>query len=254
MLTEGRARQAFELLDASGLLQHIMPEAVRMHGVEQPPEFHPEGDVWIHTMLLLEQLPPHPSPTLAWGALLHDIGKPATYRPPDPGDSNDRIRFNGHVEVGARIAEEILGRLRFSNDDAAQIVALVKNHMRFGDIKNMRESTLKRFLRLPRFDEHLALHWLDCSSCHGNLELYQFAKQNYESAPGETIHPKLLLTGRELIAAGYKPGPQFKAMIEAAEDAQLEGMVATSDEALAFVRERFGEPSPLPPRNKPAAL
>ncbi len=251
MLTEGHAHRAFELLDATGLLQHVMPEAVRMHGVEQPPEFHPEGDVWVHTMLLLEQLPADVSPTLAWGALLHDIGKPATYRAPDPNDPHDRIRFNGHVEVGVRIAEEILGRLRFSNEDTAQIVALVKNHMRFGDVMNMKQSTLKRFLRLPHFDEHLALHWLDCNSCHGNLEFYNFAMQHYETAPAESISPKLLLTGQGLIAAGYRPGPQFKAMLEAAEDAQLEGTVTTAEEALSVVRERFGEPPA--PRPEPAA-
>jgi uncharacterized domain HDIG len=242
MLTEGHARRAFELLDATGLLQQIMPEATRMHGVQQPPQFHPEGDVWTHTMLLLEKLQPGASATVAWGALLHDIGKPATYRAPDPNDPNDRIRFNGHVEVGVRVAEEILGRLRFSNEDTAQIVALVKNHMRFGDVLDMRQSTLKRFLRLPRFDEHLALHWLDCSSCHGDLTLYDFAKREYESAPVEHIQPKLLVTGRDLIAAGYRPGPQFKAMLEAAEDAQLEGLAATPEEALAVVQERFGKP------------
>lgn len=240
MLTEGRARRAFELLDTTGLLQQVLPEAVRMHGVQQPPQFHPEGDVWTHTMLLLEKLEPEASPTLAWGALLHDIGKPATYRAPNPNDPNDRIRFNGHVEVGVRIAEEILGRLRFSNEETAQIVALVKNHMRFGDILQMRQSTLKRFLRLPRFDEHLALHWLDCTSCHADLTLYNFAKQQYETAPAEHIQPKLLLTGRDLIAAGYRPSPQFKAMLEAAEDAQLEGLVTTPEQALAVVRERFG--------------
>ncbi|HMF63480.1 MAG TPA: CCA tRNA nucleotidyltransferase [Edaphobacter sp.] len=248
MLTEGHARRAFELLDATGLLQQVLPEAVRLHGVAQPPQFHPEGDVWVHTMLLLEKLPPDASATLAWGALLHDIGKPATYRAPDPNDPNDRIRFNGHVEVGVRMAEEILGRLRFSNEDIAQIVALVKNHMRFGDILHMRQATLKRFLRLPRFDEHLALHRLDCASAHGDLRLYDFAKQQYEAAPGETISPKLLLTGRELIAAGYKPGPRFKAMIEAAEDAQLEGAISTSEEALAIVRQRFGRPSQASPK------
>ncbi len=242
MLTEGHARRAFELLDTTGLLQHVLPEATRMHGVQQPPEFHPEGDVWVHTMLLLENLPPNASPTLAWGALLHDIGKPATYRPPDPNDPHDRIRFNGHVEVGVRIAEAILSRLRFSNEDTAQIVALVKNHMRFGDVMHMRESTLKRFLRLPRFDEHLALHYLDCTSAHGDLTLYNFAKQHFESAPREAIQPKLLLTGRELISAGYRPGPRFKSMIEAAEDAQLEGTVKTPEEAMAFVRQRFGKP------------
>jgi poly(A) polymerase len=242
MLTEGHARQAFELLDATGLLAQVLPEAVKMHGVEQPPQFHPEGDVWVHTMLLLEKLKAGSSPTLAWGALLHDIGKPATFRPPDPRKPGDRIRFDGHVEVGVRMTEEILGRLRFSNEDTAQIVALVKNHMRFGDILQMRESTLKRFLRLPKFDEHLALHWMDASSAHGDLRLYDFAKERYEATPVETIRPKLLVTGRDLIAAGYRPGPAFTTMLEVAEDAQLEGRATTTEGGLALVRERFGEP------------
>jgi poly(A) polymerase len=245
MLTEGHARRAFELLDATGLLQQVMPEATRMHGVQQPPQFHPEGDVWTHTMLLLEKLQPGASATLAWGALLHDIGKPATYRAPKPNDPNDRIRFNGHVEVGVRIAETILSRLRFSNDDTAQIVNLVKNHMRFGDVLQMRQSTLKRFLRLPQFDEHLALHWLDCTSCHGDLTLYNFARKQYEAVPTEQTQPKLLVTGRDLIAAGYRPGPQFKTMLEVAEDAQLEGRATTQEEALALVREQFGVPGSL---------
>jgi poly(A) polymerase len=246
MLTEGHARRAFELLDATGLLQQVLPEAVRMHGVQQPAEYHPEGDVWVHTMLLLEKLPPNATPTLAWGALLHDIGKPATYRAPDPNDPHDRIRFNGHVEVGVRIAETILARLRFSNEETAQIVALVKNHMRFGDILHMRQSTLKRFLRLPQFDEHLALHRMDCLAAHGDLRLYDYAKQQYESAPAETIAPKLLLTGSDLIAAGYRPGPKFKSMLEAAEDAQLEGEVTTSEQALALIRRHFGIPPQRP--------
>jgi poly(A) polymerase len=243
MLTEGHARRAFELLDETGLLGFVLPEAVKMHGVEQPPQFHPEGDVWVHTMLLLEKLPAGVSPTLAWGALLHDIGKPATFRPPDPKKPGDRIRFDGHVEVGVRMTEEILGRLRFSNEDTAQIVALVKNHMRFGDILHMRESTLKRFLRLQKFDEHLALHWMDVNSAHGDLRLYDFAKERYETSPVETTTPKLLVTGRDLIAAGYRPGPEFKAMLEAAEDAQLEGQITTTEEGMAVVRARFGGPS-----------
>jgi poly(A) polymerase len=242
MLTEGDARRAFELLDSTGLLAQVLPEVVKMHGVEQPPQFHPEGDVWVHTMLLLEKLKRGSSATLAWGALLHDIGKPATFRPPDPKKPGDRIRFDGHVEVGVRIAEEILGRLRFSNEDTTQIVALVKNHMRFGDVMQMRESTLKRFLRLPRFDEHLALHWMDASSAHGDLRLYVFAKEHYEATPVDLIRPKLLVTGRDLIDAGYRPGPEFKEMLEIAEDAQLEGVAMTSEEAIAVVRQRFGEP------------
>jgi poly(A) polymerase len=243
ILTEGNARIGFELLDQLGLLAHILPEITKLHGVEQPPEYHPEGDVWIHTLLLLEKLPPGASPTLAWGALLHDVGKPATFRAPDPNNPKDRIRFNGHVEVGVRISEEILARLHFSNDEIAQITALVKNHMRFGDVRHMREATLKRFLRLPQFDEHLALHRMDCLSSHGDLSLYEFAKEKYETVPPESIQPKPLLTGRELIAAGYAPGPRFKKMLEAAEDAQLEGAVHTSAEALRFVQDRFGAPA-----------
>ncbi len=242
MLTEGRARKAFELLDTTGLLEQVLPEVVKMHGIEQPPQYHPEGDVWIHTMLLLEKLPAGASPTLAWGALLHDIGKPATFRPPDPNKPGDRIRFDGHVEVGVRIAQSILSRLRFSNEDTEQIIALVKNHMRFADILHMRQSTLKRFLRLPKFEEHLALHWMDASSAHGDLRLYQFAKKQFEATPIETMRPKLLVTGKNLIDAGYRPGPKFKEMLEIAEDAQLEGSVTTTEAALALVKERFGAP------------
>jgi len=257
ILTEGGARRGFELLDSLGLLARILPEAVRMHGVAQPPQYHPEGDVWTHTMLLLEKLPVESSsserspireasrtarsasPTLAWGALLHDIGKPATYQPPNPAIPGDRIRFNGHVEVGVRITEEICARLRFSNDETAQIVALVKNHMRFGDIREMRASTLKRFLRLPHFEEHLALHRLDVTSAHGDLSLYEIAKAAYEAEPAPDLRPAPLLTGRDLIAAGYPPSPQFKPMLAFAEDAQLEGSVQTRDEALSLVQSHF---------------
>jgi poly(A) polymerase len=239
MLTEGHARRAFELLDASGLLAEVLPEITKMHGVEQPPEYHPEGDVFIHTMMLLEQLPPGASATLAWGMLLHDVGKPATFQPPrTPGD---RIRFNGHVEVGVRMAEEILARLRFSGEDSAQIVALVKHHMQFGDVKGMKQSTLKRFLRLPRFEEHLALHRADCLSAHRDLRLYDYAKEAYETTEPEVVRPKLFVTGADLIAAGYKPGPTFKKMLEAAEDAQLEGRIGSAEEGLELVRQEFGD-------------
>lgn len=240
MLTEGQARTAFEMLDGTGLLAEVLPEVRRLHGVEQPPQYHPEGDVWVHTMMMLEDLPAGCSATLAWGTLLHDIGKPATFQPPQgPGD---RIRFNGHAEVGVRIAEVILGRLRFSREETDAIVALVKNHMRFGDVGKMKRSTLMRFLRMPRFDEHLALHWMDCTASHGMLDLYWLARREYEAAPVETLRPVLLVTGRDLIAAGYPPGPQFKAMLEAAEDAQLEGTIATGEEGLRLLIERFGPP------------
>jgi poly(A) polymerase len=239
MLMEGAARRAFELLDATGLLKEVLPELAAMHGVEQPPEWHPEGDVWVHTMLLLEKLPAGVSPTLAWGALLHDVGKPPTFvRAPD------RIRFNGHAEVGVRMAGAICRRLRFSNTETEQILLLVENHMRFGDVKKMKESTLKRFFRLPKFDEHLELHYLDCSSSHGGLDLYEYARDRYEAAPQEEVRPPLLVTGGDLIAAGYLPGPRFKKMLHAAEDAQLEGAVRTREQGLALVRERFGRPDP----------
>ncbi len=234
MLTEGHARRAFELLDAAGLLRQVLPEIAKMHGVEQPPQFHPEGDVWVHTLLLLEKLPPDASPTLAWGALLHDVGKPATFRL-----TPERIRFDGHVEVGVRIAEEILRRLRFSTDETSQILLLIQNHMRFGDAHRMKESTLKRFFRLPRFEEHLALHRMDVLSSFGDLGTYEFAKERYEAIPEEQVRPHLLVTGRDLIEAGYQPGPQFKEMLALAEDAQLEGRIRSRDEGIALVSEVF---------------
>ncbi len=237
MLTEGRARRAFELLDSTGLLKEVLPEIDRLHGVKQPPEFHPEGDVWMHTLMLLEQLPTGASPTLAWGALLHDVGKPATFQP-GPG----RIRFNGHVEVGVRIAEDICRRLRFSNDESAQIAALVENHMRFGDVERMKASTLKRFFRLNDFPEHLALHRMDCVGSHGSLDLYNFAKSRYEATPTEEVRPILLLTGRDLIEAGYRPSPEFKRLLALAEDAQLEGTIRTKEEALALVARQSAPP------------
>ena len=242
ILTEGGASRGLELLDQLQLLPHILPEAASLKGVHQPPEFHPEGDVWVHTLLLLAKLPANPSLTLAWGALLHDIGKPATFQPPNPAVPGDRIRFNGHVEVGVAIAERILARLRFSNDDTTQILALIKNHMRFGDVLHMKQSTLRRFLRLPRFEEHLELHRLDVTSAHGDLRLYDFARAQYEAEAPPDQRPAPLLTGRDLIAAGYPPSPQFKPMLTLAEDAQLEGSIQTLEEALALVAAHFSNP------------
>ena len=234
MLIEGRARRAFELLDASGLLKEVLPEVAKMKGVEQPPQYHPEGDVWIHTLLLLEKLPPNSSPTLAWGALLHDVGKPPTYRV-----APDRIRFDGHVEVGVKMTERLGRELRFSNEELQQVSALVQNHMKFADVTRMRESTLKRFMRLPRFEEHMALHRMDCLSSHGDLSLYEFVKEKMERTPVEEIRPTPLISGQDLIAAGYKPGPRFKEILSAVEDGQLEGCLESREQALAFVRLDF---------------
>jgi putative nucleotidyltransferase with HDIG domain len=234
MLTEGRARNSFEMLDATGLLVQVLPELAKMKGVAQPPQYHPEGDVWVHTMLLLAGLPAGCPPALAWAALLHDVGKPATFRV-----APDRIRFDGHVETGVRIAEEICRRLRFPNHETEQILLLIANHMRFADAPRMKESTLKRFFRLPHFDQHLALHRLDCLASHGSLELYDFARGRFENLPEEQVRPPLLLTGKDLIAAGYHPGPQFSEMLAMAEDAQLEGAVRTREQALALVQEHW---------------
>jgi poly(A) polymerase len=236
MLTEGRARNSFEMLDATGLLVQVLPEVEKMKGVAQPPQYHPEGDVWVHTLLLLAGLPAGCPPALAWGALLHDVGKPATFRV-----APDRIRFDGHVETGVRIAEEICRRLRFPNHETEQILSLIANHMRFADARKMKESTLKRFFRLPRFDQHLALHRLDCLASHGSLELYDFARERFQTLPEEQVRPPLLLTGKDLIEAGYRPGPQFTQMLALAEDAQLEGAIHTREQALALVRASWPE-------------
>lgn len=238
MLTEGRARRAFELLDETGLLAEVLPEVSKMKGVEQPAEFHPEGDVWVHTLGLLEQLEASCPMTLAWGALLHDVGKPPTFR-----RAPDRIRFDGHVEVGVAMAAEICRRFRFSNEETRQIVALVENHMRFMDATRMKASTLKRFFRLDGFEEHLALHRMDCLAGSGYLKNWEFMQEKWQLMPEEVVRPKPLITGRELIAAGYKPGVQFKEMLQAVEDAQLEGTIATAEEGMRLVRERYPKDS-----------
>jgi putative nucleotidyltransferase with HDIG domain len=229
ILTEGGARYGFELLDASGLLLHILPEVAAMKGVEQPPEFHPEGDVWTHTLMMLDGLEA-PSPALAMGVLLHDVGKPPTFR------IADRIRFDGHVEVGVRMARDILTRLRFPSDQLEQILALVENHMKFKDAARMRESTLKRFLRLPRFDEHLALHRLDCLNSNGRLETWEMLRQKLADTPPEQLKPPPLLNGDDLIAAGFQPGPRFGKVLGAVEDAQLEGKIETKEQALQLAQ------------------
>ncbi len=237
ILTEGHPRQGFELLDATKLLQEVLPEVKRMQGVAQPPEFHPEGDVWVHTMMMLDGLR-SPTPTLALGVLLHDVGKPPTF------SVRERIRFDNHVEVGAKMAEEILGGLRLSSRDTERVVELVRHHLRFMDFPRMRRSTQLRFLRLPGFAEHLELHRLDCLASHGDLSTYDMAKRLLEETPPETVRPTPLLRGDDLIAQGYSPGPIFKEILQAVEDTQLEGRVHTSAQALSLVVERF----PLPPQ------
>ncbi len=234
MLVEGQGRRAFLLLDECGLLKEVLPEISAMKGVAQPAEFHPEGDVFTHTLLLLDHLPNPCAPTLAWGALLHDVGKPATFRV-----APDRIRFDNHVQVGAKIAEDICARLRFSKHDTAQVLALVENHMRFGHVFRMKESTLKRFLRMPFFEQHLALHRADSLASHGHLKAYDFFQAKLKEIPPETFRPHPLITGDDLIAAGYEPGPRFREILETVEDAHLEGTLRDREAALAFVARTF---------------
>jgi poly(A) polymerase len=241
ILTEGQARAGFELLHKTWLLAIVLPEIAAMKGVQQPPQFHPEGDVWTHTLMMLEQLPPNPPATLAWGVLLHDAGKPATFKP--VSETGDRIRFNGHVDVGVRIGEGICRRLRFSNDDTEQILALIANHMRFKDAEQMRASTLKRFVRRPHFDQHLELHRLDCASSHRHLETYDFIRRTLAETPDAEIHPPRLLSGDDLKKMGYNPGPLFSEILRSLEDAQLEGQVSTAEQAVEYVTRNFDRES-----------
>lgn len=234
ILTEGGARRGFELLADSTLLLHTLPEIAACQGVAQPPEFHPEGDVWTHLLLMLEALR-EPAPELAWGVLLHDVGKPATFR------VADRIRFDGHVEAGESLAARILDRLRFSAAAKEQILALIHFHMHWKHVREMRESRLKRFLRMPRFEEHLELHRLDCLASHGHLDNYEFARARLRELPPEQLRPPRLLTGEDLIAAGLTPGPRFRRLLAEIEDAQLEGRLRTREQALAWIRAQKSE-------------
>jgi poly(A) polymerase len=237
ILTDGAARRGFELLDETRLLAELLPEIVAMKGVAQPPQFHPEGDVWTHTLMMLERLPHPASSTLAWGVLLHDVGKPPTFAP--PSGPNGRIRFDEHAEVGTRMAEEICHRFRFSHSDTSQIAALVANHMRFKDVLEMKPATLKRFVRLDRFDEHLELHRLDCSSSHGNFENYRFVERFLADTPPAEVRPPRLINGEDLLQLGVPPGPIFRKILEAVEEAQLNGSLQTKESALQFALDFF---------------
>ena len=222
---------ALTLLDKSGLLKEVLPEVEKMKGVEQPRQFHPEGDVFRHTKLLMAQLK-RPDPVLAFGCLLHDVGKPATFK------RADRIRFNGHETVGARMADQILTRLRFSNEFKEKVVACVDGHMRFKDVKLMRESTLKKFMQRPTFDTELAQHRIDCLASHGDLSQWRFLKKKIKTFSREEIKPTPLLTGKDLLALGYAEGPMIGKLLRALEEAQLENKVLTRETALEFVKNR----------------
>jgi poly(A) polymerase len=227
--------RGWDLLDRSGLLQEILPELAATKGCEQPPQFHPEGDVFRHTRLMLSLLPDDASLSLVFSVLLHDIGKPPTAQV----DENGRIRFNGHDKVGAEMAEVVMERLRFSRAKIDATVEAVRQHMVFKDVPNMRVSRLKRFMARSNFSDELELHRVDCLGSHGMLDNYEFLKAKAEEFANEPIIPPPLVTGRDLIALGLKPGPVFGEILEAVETRQLEGEFADRSEALAWVKQNI---------------
>lgn len=230
------------LLSQTGLLNMILPEVEKMRGVEQPPEFHPEGDVFIHTCLVLDKLYENTggevSPELALGALLHDVGKPPTY------SVSDRIRFNAHDRVGAEMSKSICKRLKLSNKQADTIYELIREHLKFKDVFKMRKSTLKRFIGMEDFDLHLELHLADCQASHGLRDAYDFVMEKLDEFGEEEIKPKPLIGGQELIEMGYKPGPLFSEILNAVEEAQLEGEIASQEEALELVSSKYPRQGP----------
>ncbi|MER3488257.1 MAG: hypothetical protein C4307_05860 [Chloroflexota bacterium] len=237
IISQKNPGSGLRLLRETGLLLYVLPEIDKMHGVPQPPEFHPEGDVFTHTCLVLDKVfeitNGEPSLELSVGALLHDVGKPDTF------SIEDRIRFNGHDKVGAELAVRICRRLRFSNKETERIKALVREHLKFKDVFNMKESTLKRFIGMPHFEDHLRLHLADCLASHGSTEAYDFVKKKLDELKEEDIKPKPILSGYDLIEMGYKQGPIFSEILDSLEEAQLEGNVKDREEAKRFVIEKF---------------
>ncbi|HTN71795.1 MAG TPA: CCA tRNA nucleotidyltransferase [Methylomirabilota bacterium] len=234
ILTENGARKGFQLLDATGLLQVLLPEIEAMKGVEQSQDYHPEGDVFQHTMLLLNHLE-GPSETLAYGCLLHDVAKPLCVR-----REGDRLTFYGHTEKGAEMAEEILKRLKRSRATWERVAYLVHNHLRHTQAPNMRLSTLKRFLGEEGIDELLELARIDALSSNGDLQYYEFCKNKQTELRAEEIHPEPFLRGRDLIAMGFHPGPIFQKILKQVEEGQLGGELNSREEAMAWVKKNFG--------------
>ena len=231
--------RGFDLLDQSGLLAILLPEVEALKGCEQPPDFHPEGDVFVHTRLMLSLLPERVSAPLFFSVLFHDIGKPPTFLIDETG----RIRFNGHESISASMTEKIFARLRFSNAETEATVVGVKNHMAFKDVQNMRVATLKRFLARPTIDDELELHRVDCQGSHGLLDNYDFLLRKREEFSNEPLIPPPLITGRDLIAAGLKPAPPFKKLLDSAQALQLEGGLKTREDALVWLREELARPA-----------
>ncbi len=237
IITQKNPGNGLKLLSKIGLLKYILPEVEQMHGVEQPPEFHPEGDVFIHTCMVLDLLYEHGkggvASELAMSGLLHDVGKPPTFT------ISDRIRFNGHDRIGASMSKKICRKLKFSNKQIDIIYALVREHLKFKDVFNMRTSTLKRFIGMPYFEEHMALHLADCLASHGITKAYDFVTQKLNELGEEEIKPKPLIGGNNLIDMGYTPGPIFSEILHFVEESQLEGDITTPDDAIRAVTTKY---------------
>ena len=233
IFTRPGAARGFQLLSESGLMKEVLPEVEAMKGVAQQPDFHPEGDVFVHTRLLLEKLK-NPSLTLALGALFHDVGKPVTFQIKD-----GKIKFYEHAPIGARMTREIMKRLRFSNKEIEQVSTCVENHMKFADVQKMRSGKLKMFVTRPTFLEELELHRIDCLSCHGMLDNYEFMKKKLVEYEAEDLKPKPFINGDDLIRLGLKPGPSMKPLIEEAYEQQLEGKFKDKSEALNWIKTKL---------------
>src|SRR3954463_596622 len=234
LLSPNRLR-GFDLLDRSGLLGNILPEIQPMKGCDQPEQFHPEGDVFQHTRLMIEMLPKEVSVPLVFSVLLHDVGKPPTFSVDETG----RIRFNGHDRVGAEMTEQIMERLRFSRAEIDATVEMVRQHMVFKDVPRMRVAKLKRFMARPTFHDEMELHRVDCASSHGMMDNYEFLLQKRDEFANEPIIPPPLVRGDDLIGLGLKPGPKFGEILEAVETRQLEGALKDRAEALDWVKAEF---------------
>lgn len=226
------AGSGLQMLHDTGILKYILPEVSEMAGVEQPAEFHPEGDVFIHTKLMLDILE-KPTKVMAFAVLFHDVGKPRTFT------RAERIRFDGHVPVGARMADEICKRLRFSNDEREKIVIYTENHMKFMDVQAMREAKLKRFMQSETFIEELELHRVDCLASHGKLDNWEFCKRKLEEYGKEELKPEPLISGEDLIQLGFKPGPLFKEILTKVGDLQLENQIKNKEDALTWVKKNY---------------
>ncbi|HRJ09753.1 MAG TPA: CCA tRNA nucleotidyltransferase [Prosthecobacter sp.] len=228
--------RGFDLLVGSGLMAHVLPEILTLQGVEQPPQWHPEGDVFVHTRLMLSLLPEQVSLPLVLSVLLHDIAKPATFTVDETG----RIRFNGHDKLGAEMSAEILRRLKFPNDVIEPVTTIVEHHMGFKDVKKMRKSTLRRMMARPTWEDELALHRVDCLGSNGLLDNYEFMVERREEFTRQPVLPLWLVNGGDLIKAGFEPGPELGKALTAVQNAQLDGVVTTREEALAWVAENTG--------------